>query len=64
MLHTHDHTFPVYMIDFKDIFALKILSVNTYTNSKLKLALGWNLKGSHTHTHTKKKNGKRLSQAR
>jgi len=36
------------MTDFKDIFALKILSVNTYTNSKLNLALGWNLKGSHT----------------
>lgn len=48
MFHTHDHTFSVYMTDFKDIFALKILSVNTYTNSKLNLALGWNLKGSHT----------------
>ena len=52
------------MTDFKDIFAFKILSVNTYTNSKLNLALGWNLKGSHTHTHTKKKNGERLPQAR
>ena len=43
------------MTDFKDIFAFKILSVNTYTNSKLNLALGWNLKGSHTHTHTQRK---------
>ena len=43
------------MTDFKDIFAFKILSVNTYTNSKLNLALGWNLKGSHTHTQKEKK---------
>ena len=54
MLHTHDHTFSVCMTDFKDIFALKILSVKTYTNIKLNLALGCNLKVSHTHTHTHK----------